>query len=500
MSNLKLLQKEAQDFTILYVEDNLNLLQKASTFLKKFFKRVDSASDGVVALKLLKEHEYPIVITDIRMPNMDGLQLSQEIKKLYPETKVIIMSAFDEKDYLLKSIELGISHYLTKPVNAEELTKTLLKMIKEINHARHEKLFYMHLQNVFNYQSSMVAMLHDMEISIANEMFSDFFEIKENAQRQKTMIDLSANFLAHDGFLYNHNDVDVLSTLQHNPRKLFHAKLKDKSGSMRHFILKYQNIPEKDDYGVLSFDDVTELNLLKLFDSQESDSDMKMQNSKEMFDLLGVIQRNSAKVSVHNYYKGLSITNDAVISHIGEDKISIKTSYIQLKAMQIEQKFLIVSEALPKTLHCAEIIKMSFEKQEVEVSSLHFMNTSPIMRKTIRVVPDGKMSVSLFLGENKFHGEIEIEDISLDAVKLKMQALPAGLSGESDDVSLDIVLELDNKPLIINTTVKMYRKKESHHSFYIVFLFDDFSKNGLVKYITKRQMALIREIKGMQNG
>ena len=80
--------------------------------------------------------------------------------------------------------------------------------------------------------------------------------------------------------------------------------------------------------------------------------------------------------------------------------------------------------------------------------SLHFVKTSPITRKTIRVVPDGKQSVSLFIREGKFHGDCEIEDISLDAVKIKMNALPA----------------------------------------------------GLVKYITKRQMALIREIKGMQNG
>ena len=496
---MKLLQSEAHNFSILYVEDNEALRNNAHKLLTKFFKRVDTAKDGVEALVYLKKFSYPLVITDIKMPKMDGLTLAKKIRKEHPDTKVIIMSAFDEKDFLLKSIELGISHYLTKPVNVAQLTDVLLKTIKEIKHERHQKLFYMHLQNVFNYQSSMVAMLHGEKISIANEMFLDFFSDATQGESEKSMIDLSAQFLPHDGFLYNHDDINVLETLQQNPQKLFHIKLKDKDKKMRHFIIKYQRIPEQDDFGVLSFDDVTELNLLKLFDEKQNKSDEKGLNSEAMFDLLRVISRNSAKLTIHNYYKGLSITNDCIITKVNDASIELKTNYIQLKAIQIEQKFLLVSDALPQTLLCEKIDKISFDKQEVIASHLHFVSTSPITRKTIRVVPDGNVTVSLFLGENKFNGEIEIEDISLDAVKLKMAALPAGLNSESD-VSLDIVLELDKKPLIIHTEATMYRKSESQHSFHVVFCFGKFAKGGLVKYIAKRQMALIREIKGMQNG
>jgi len=121
------------------------------------------------------------------------------------------------------------------------------------------------------------------------------------------------------------------------------------------------------------------------------------------------------------------------------------------------------------------------------------------MRKTIRVAVEGTPSISLFLGENKFHGDITLEDISLEAVRLKLNALPAGLEKDSV-VRLDIVLELDKRPLIINTEGVLLKKSESKHSFTLVILFKDLKKSALVKYITKRQMALIRELKGMQNG
>ena len=117
----------------------------------------------------------------------------------------------------------------------------------------------------------------------------------------------------------------------------------------------------------------------------------------------------------------------------------------------------------------------------------------------MRVVPEDKHSVSLFLGENKFHGDIKIEDISLNAVKLKLNALPAGLQ-KGDEVTIDMVLELDKKPLIINTKATMFRKSELKRSFSVVFMFDESKRKELTNYITKRQMAIIREFKGLQHG
>jgi len=79
---------------------------------------------------------------------------------------------------------------------------------------------------------------------------------------------------------------------------------------------------------------------------------------------------------------------------------------------------------------------------------------------------------------------------------LKLATLPPGLEKDSE-VVIDIVLEVDKKPLITNTKALLYRKQETKHSFSLVFMFKDLKKSELVKYITKRQMELIREIKRM---
>ena len=499
MSLLKELQSVAKSFSILYVEDNKALRDKATVFLKKFFKNVDVGVDGADGLSLFKNKRHPIVITDIKMPKMDGMSMISHIQKIDSDVKSIVMSAFDDKELLLQGIEYGVFRFLKKPVNVNMLTDILYQAVTQIKNDNNKKLFYTHLKSVFNYQSSMVCMIKGNKIALANEMFLSFFEYESIEECKNKTEDISLFFLEHDGFLYNSQTANALEDLKSNPNKLFHVKLKTPDGLIKHFILKYHLIPEKENYGVLSFDDVTELNLMNLFDTKQSNYDAAHIKEEELFNLLEIVQRNSAKIELHNYYKGLSITNYGVISEIKDGTIEIKSTYMQLKAAQMEKKLLIVSTAFPSVLQANKIDVINFEKQTIICSDLHFTDSSPITRKTIRVTIESKQSISLFVEGNKYHGDIDIIDISLDALKVKLNALPAGLDMNSA-IRLDMVLELDNKPLIINTQAKLYKKSESRHSFTLVLMFEALKKSSLVKYITKRQMELIREIKGMQNG
>jgi len=499
MTKLEKLKSDTKGFSVLYVEDNDKLREDASTFLKKLFNTVYTASDGKKGLSIFKKHSPQIVITDIKMPCMDGIELTKHIKNISTDTKVLLMSAFDESEYLYSAIELGIFRFLKKPVSIKNFSEVLHSCVKEIKKEQNIKLFNTHLHSVFNYQSSIVIMMKDSKPTFVNQMFLDYFEVESIEEFMEKHVDLGNLFLEHDGFLYNKADKTWFDELSVNPQKPYNIKLQDKEESFRHFIVKYQIIPDKKSYGILSFDDITELNLLKLYDASRVKSDENIKDTKAMFKLLEVIQRNSAKVQLHNYYKGLSITNDAVITEIKEDSIVIKTNFLQQKAVQFERKSIIVSEALPSPIVCDEVVNISFDNQSVEFKNIHFISSSPVTRSTVRVVPEDKHTVSLFLGENKFQGEVNIEDISLDAVRLKLNALPAGLT-KDDEVHIDMVLTMDKRPLIINSKATMFRKKENRHSFSVVFIFDGTKKSELVKYITKRQMAIIREFKGLQNG
>ena len=97
------------------------------------------ASDGELAFPMISEKRPDIVITDIRMPFMDGIELSRMIKEEYPEIKIIILSGHEEFEYAKVAIQIGVEEYLLKPINGDELLQVVNRVaqkIKEENDSR----------------------------------------------------------------------------------------------------------------------------------------------------------------------------------------------------------------------------------------------------------------------------------------------------------------------------------------------------------------------------
>lgn len=102
---------------------------------------VGSAENGKQALELLRQVPTDILITDISMPVMDGLELIRQARELLPGLKVIILSGYNEFNYLKEGMRLGIENYLLKPVHFEELRATLRDTVDKLNAARPERAF-----------------------------------------------------------------------------------------------------------------------------------------------------------------------------------------------------------------------------------------------------------------------------------------------------------------------------------------------------------------------
>lgn len=100
------------------------------------FSFAGEATDGEIALSMLHEVKPDILITDIKMPFMDGLQLSAAVKKIQPWIKIIILSGHDEFDYAKKAISIGIEDYLLKPFTPDELLSSLKKTAVRIDNER----------------------------------------------------------------------------------------------------------------------------------------------------------------------------------------------------------------------------------------------------------------------------------------------------------------------------------------------------------------------------
>ncbi|OBZ08620.1 MULTISPECIES: response regulator transcription factor [Bacillales] len=102
---------------------------------------VGSAENGQDALEALKESAADILLTDISMPIMDGLTLIREARQFRPDLKVIILSGYNEFDYIKSGLKLGVENYLLKPINIDELQETLVGTIDKLNTTRPDRLF-----------------------------------------------------------------------------------------------------------------------------------------------------------------------------------------------------------------------------------------------------------------------------------------------------------------------------------------------------------------------
>jgi len=132
MKNIMELKEVASSFSLLYVEDDKELAQTFITYLSKIFNEVVYAQNGEQGLELYKDNNFELVITDIRMPKMDGIEMSKEIKKINPNQNIIISSAYSDTEYFVESIKIGVDAYIIKPVNYTNLNNTLFKIVTKI--------------------------------------------------------------------------------------------------------------------------------------------------------------------------------------------------------------------------------------------------------------------------------------------------------------------------------------------------------------------------------
>jgi len=137
MINSKELLEYTRELSILFAEDHDELRNNTSQILKNFFKTVDSVEDGEKALEIYKHkreigQKYDLVLTDIKMPKMDGIVLTKKIYEIEETQTVIVLSAHDEFDYLLPLINLGIEQFIKKPIDYQELLSALLQIAKKL--------------------------------------------------------------------------------------------------------------------------------------------------------------------------------------------------------------------------------------------------------------------------------------------------------------------------------------------------------------------------------
>jgi putative two-component system response regulator len=164
MINPKELKEVAQGVSVLYVEDDRELRQNTARLLGSFFTLVDTAENGLQGLEKFREDNYDLIITDINMPLMNGINMVREVKKENPR-QIIIISAHDEARYLLELINLGVEHFVLKPLDLQLFLAVVEKAVKLARISR--------LEEEYKYKLEATVALRTKELSTALQTVND---------------------------------------------------------------------------------------------------------------------------------------------------------------------------------------------------------------------------------------------------------------------------------------------------------------------------------------
>jgi len=168
MSINRLDQNYLKTLTVLYVEDDDDTREQFREFLSRPVGNLITATNGAEGLEAFIRHSPDIVVTDILMPVMDGLTMAYEIRGLVQTVPIVVVTAFEQTDYLKRAIDIGIDKYVTKPVNSYLLFECLLDCAHRL---RAEEELRLTQQREIN---AMKAKHHEIIAMLAGGLAHDF--------------------------------------------------------------------------------------------------------------------------------------------------------------------------------------------------------------------------------------------------------------------------------------------------------------------------------------
>lgn len=203
-NNIGTLKEYLKKLDILYVEDEEAVRELIKNRLSKSFGKIYTAPNGEVGLYKFDTHRPKIVITDIRMPIMNGIEMLEGIKKKCPDVKAIVTTAYSDIEYMLRSIDIGVEKYIIKPVNVDSLINAVIKIAttlfyedvaKEYQRQQLQDEVAKSAKNIFeqilSFLPSPVAVCSQDKTTFMNSKFTDLFSVKqiEEIISQKITID-----------------------------------------------------------------------------------------------------------------------------------------------------------------------------------------------------------------------------------------------------------------------------------------------------------------------
>jgi diguanylate cyclase (GGDEF)-like protein len=249
------------DVCVLYVEDEAEVRDRFERFLTRIVKKVVTACDGFEGYEQFRLHSPDIIVTDIQMPRVTGLEMAKKIRESNSEVPIIITTAYNESEFLVEALNNKVDYFIFKPIDCDVLGNYVQKLADTVRLRKELLKEHSLIKNILDFQKNMVILIDDDEVIEANKAFLDFFGSVDLKHFKERFYPIEKHFavVEDNDFITSKDSQNWLTNLSAKKDSQAKVKLFDQHGEEFIFLVDSVRITdEEDETYVISFTNITD--------------------------------------------------------------------------------------------------------------------------------------------------------------------------------------------------------------------------------------------------
>ena len=296
--NLVKLKKHGENISVLYVEDDELIREQTKVFLARFFPNIEVAKDGLEGLQMYKKRNFDFVISDINMPNMNGIEMIKIIRELKPHQIILVTSAYNDSEHLMQLINLEVMRFVSKPFENKPFLIVLYKIVEELTASKEkEKLQQKILQLSKRSQTIVdeinigIVLIKNNEIEMANKAFLDIGDFDSLETLKLEMPDIGVLFEDVEHCINAPRNSEFITQLQNAKEDEKKVRITKKTKTYEYKV-SYKKM-ENEDLHILTFTDITAIHNA-LFQDEHTNLPIK----KFILEKIEIFQKTTSKFRI----------------------------------------------------------------------------------------------------------------------------------------------------------------------------------------------------------
>lgn len=254
--NIIKLKEYASQCTLLYLEDDELIRTQTVDFLHRFFNNITVEVDGEKGLNAYKNSKFDIVITDINMPNMNGIEMIEKVLSINEAQKIMVTSAYNDSENLMKLINLNVHHFILKPFNNKQFLIQLYYLVEQIVMHRKSHIYESIVKKIVQMVDIGIIVIENSVITMTNQAFLDIGNFKDINTLKLEAPQIGIIFQQSEECLTTINNNDFIQSLINAPEYERKVRVEDEKYGFKEYQVGFIELEESQHYA-LTFTNIT---------------------------------------------------------------------------------------------------------------------------------------------------------------------------------------------------------------------------------------------------